>query len=44
MAQDFKVAIYARISSSENKDNLERQKQRLLNYCAAKGYKVSSVS
>jgi predicted site-specific integrase-resolvase len=43
MAQDFKVAIYARISSSENKDNLERQKQRLLNYCAAKGYKVSSV-
>ena len=30
------VAIYARVSSSENKDNLERQKQRLLDYCSAK--------
>jgi predicted site-specific integrase-resolvase len=37
------VGIYARVSSSENKDNLERQKQRLLDYCAAKGYKVSSI-
>jgi predicted site-specific integrase-resolvase len=43
LEKDFKVAIYARVSSSENKDNLERQKQRLLDYCAAKGYKVSSV-
>ena len=34
------VAIYARVSSSENKDNLERQKERLENYCAARGYKV----
>lgn len=34
------VAVYARVSSSENKDNLERQLQRLLDYCAAKGYKV----
>lgn len=38
-----KVAIYARVSSSENKDNLERQKQRLLDYCAAKGYKVEII-
>lgn len=37
------VAVYARVSSSENKDNLERQKQRLLDYCAAKGYRVVSV-
>lgn len=35
------VAVYARVSSSENKDNLERQKQRLLDYCAAKGYRVT---
>lgn len=37
------VVIYARVSSSENKDNLERQKNRLLDFCAAKGYTVSSV-
>lgn len=34
------VAIYARVSSSENKDKLEVQKQRLLDYCAARGYRV----
>lgn len=38
-----KVAIYARVSSSENKDNLEKQKERLLNFCSAKGYIVSNV-
>ena len=37
------VCIYARVSSSENKDNLERQKERLINYCNAKGYKVAKV-
>ena len=37
------VAIYCRVSSSENKGNLELQKSRLLDYCAAKGYKVSRV-
>lgn len=37
------VAIYCRVSSSENKKNLETQKQRLLDYCAAKGYKVSRM-
>lgn len=37
------VAIYARVSSSENKDNLTRQRERLENYCAAKGYKVIKV-
>lgn len=34
------VGIYARVSSSENKGNLERQKERLENYCAARGYKI----
>jgi predicted site-specific integrase-resolvase len=38
-----RVAIYCRVSSSENKSNLESQKKRLLDYCAAKGYKVSKV-
>lgn len=37
------VCIYSRVSSSENKDNIERQKERLISYCNAKGYKVSSV-
>jgi predicted site-specific integrase-resolvase len=41
--ETFNVAIYARVSSSENKDNLERQKERLISYCNAKGYKVSKV-
>ena len=38
-----KVAIYARVSSQEHKENLERQAGRLKDYCAAKGYQVSSV-
>ena len=31
-AKEQVVAIYARISSSENKDNLDRQAQRLIDY------------
>lgn len=34
------VATYARVSSSENKNNLETQSKRLTDYCAARGYKV----
>ena len=37
------VAIYARVSSSENKSNLESQAQRLLSYANAKGYQVEYV-
>lgn len=37
------VAVYARVSSTENKDNLERQKDRLISYANAKGYKVEKV-
>ena len=40
---DKKVAIYTRVSSSEDKDNLEKQKERLISYCNAKGYKVDKV-
>lgn len=39
----YNVAVYARVSSSENKDNLERQKDRLISYCNAKGYKVDKI-
>ena len=37
------VVIYARVSSHEMKDNLDRQAERLANYCAAKGWRVSKV-
>lgn len=37
------VAVYARVSSSENKSNLESQAQRLVLYCEAKGYQIRSV-
>jgi predicted site-specific integrase-resolvase len=38
-----KVAIYTRVSASENKDNLETQAKRLMDYCAAKGYQVAAI-
>src|SRR3972149_6962063 len=41
--KQLSVAVYARVSISENKDNLERQKNRLIDYCAAKGYKVDKI-
>jgi len=34
------VITYSRVSSSENKNNLERQSERLINYCNAKGFKT----
>lgn len=42
-AKEQTVAIYARVSSSENKDNLDRQAQRLIDYCNAKGYRVQKI-
>ena len=41
LAQDKGVALYSRVSSSQNRDNLIRQQQRLRDYASAKGYKVS---
>jgi len=38
-----KVCIYARVSSSENKDNLQRQAQRLEEYAIARGYQIHKV-
>lgn len=37
------AAIYARVSSSENKDNLDRQAERLTNYAIARGYTVQHI-
>ena len=37
------VAVYARVSSSENKDNLERQAERLISWCHAQGWSVGKV-
>ena len=38
-----KIAIYARVSSTENKPNLESQAERLVAYCTAKGYQIAKV-
>jgi putative resolvase len=38
-----KVAIYARVSSSEQRENLERQAERLSQYCTVRGYQVAMV-
>ena len=38
-----KVAIYARVSSAEHKENLERQAERLMQYSTVRGYQVSQV-
>ena len=35
------VITYSRVSSSENKDNLESQSKRLIDYCNAKGWKTN---
>ena len=37
------VCIYARVSSSENKDNLESQVERLKAYAVAKGYTITKI-
>lgn len=41
--KEEKVVIYCRVSSTVNKSNLETQKERLVNYCATKGYKVHKI-
>jgi predicted site-specific integrase-resolvase len=36
-----KVAIYSRVSGNDAKDNLERQEDRLKNFCITNGYTIS---
>lgn len=38
-----KVAVYTRVSSSENRSNLESQAERLVASCTVRGYQVSKV-
>ena len=35
-----RVAISARVSSAEHRENLERQAERLTQYCTVRGYQV----
>ena len=37
------ACIYARVSSSENKDNLDRQAERLVQFATARGYIIGKV-
>jgi putative resolvase len=37
---NYGVVLYARVSSSENKSNLDSQVSRLRDYASAKGYKI----
>jgi putative resolvase len=39
----LKVAIYTRVSSAENTSHLDSQAERLVAYCAARGYPVAKV-
>lgn len=41
--KEEKVVIYCRVSSTANKKNLETQKERLISYCIAKGYKIHKI-
>ena len=38
-----KVVIYARVSSRDQKEDLERQVEYLKNYCSTKGYQVTKI-
>lgn len=37
------VIIYARVSNSENKSNLDTKAQRLETYCLARGYQIKRI-
>lgn len=41
--RDEYVVVYSRVSSSENKSNLENQAQRLIDFCLAKGWVIKEV-
>ena len=41
--KEVRAIIYARVSSSDQKSDLERQIQYLTQYCSAKGYRVVDI-
>jgi len=42
-ARETRAIIYARVSSSDQKSDLERQIQYLTQYCSAKGYRIADI-
>lgn len=42
-SQQQKVAIYTRVSSNENRKNLDSQANRLTEYCIAKGWQINKI-
>jgi excisionase family DNA binding protein len=43
ISREVRAVIYARVSSSDQKSDLERQVQYLTQYCSSKGYRVVDV-
>jgi excisionase family DNA binding protein len=43
ISREVRAAIYARVSSSDQRSDLERQVQYLTQYCSSKGYRVVDV-
>ncbi len=41
--KDLEVAVYARVSSSDGRKNLEAQAERLTGYCMAKDWRISRI-
>ena len=41
--REERVVIYVHVSSAEHEEKLERQAERLLHYCAVRGYQVAQV-
>ncbi|BCU67215.1 hypothetical protein HS7_06520 [Sulfolobales archaeon HS-7] len=41
--EESRAVIYAKVSSADQKEDLERQVNHLTNYATAKGYKVVEV-
>ncbi len=42
-AGEVRAVIYARVSSSDQRSDLERQIQHLTQYCSAKGYRIIDI-
>ena len=43
LGADWRIAVYGRVSAAENRPHLERQAQRLVASCAAKGSQVQQM-
>jgi putative resolvase len=41
--REDRVALYARVSCAEHRENLERQVERLVQYCTVRGYQVTQI-